>query len=114
MHRTETGAECILVGFEPSPRGRGRSGQMATFDDSLFGRVHVLTAGFLEGTLGPDERCEFESLLSNSAAARRVYLEYVQETACLRWLCVEEFPNVVELAKPADDDSQRVKSRRRR
>lgn len=86
---------------------------METIDDSLFVRIHALAAGFLEGTLGPAERSELESLLSTSAAARSVYLQYVQETACLRWLCVEEFPKVVELSKLAEAHSPRGKSRRR-
>ena len=76
---------------------------METFDDSLFSRVHALAVGLLEGTLAPDEQSELDSLILNSPAARKAYLEHVQESACLRWLCVEEFPAVVERAKmPAE------------
>jgi hypothetical protein len=71
---------------------------MDTFSDPLYSKVHALAVGLLEGTLAPQERLELETLLLENQAARQAYLEYVQETACLRWLCVEEFPNVVELA----------------
>src|SRR5262245_12172366 len=87
---------------------------MEAIDDTLFARIHALAAGFLEGTLAPAQRSELETLLLTSTAARNIYLQYVQETACLRWLCTEEFPNVVELSKPIEVNSSRGKSRRRR
>ena len=65
---------------------------METFSDPLYSKVHALAVGLLEGTLSPEERLELESLLLENPAARQAYLEYVQESACLRWLCVEEFP----------------------
>jgi ferric-dicitrate binding protein FerR (iron transport regulator) len=87
---------------------------MKEFDDSLFVRVHALTAGLLEGTLAPTERSELESLLASSPPAREAYLAYVQETACLRWLCVEQFPSVVELAPASNVESTSAKFNRRR
>ena len=64
---------------------------METNDDSLFARIHALAVGVLEDTLSSAEREELDSLLLDNPAARRAYLEHVQESACLRWLCVEEF-----------------------
>ncbi len=60
-------------------------------DENLFRRVHALAARQLETELTPAERQELDALLLESAAARRVYTEYVQETAGLRWLCHGEF-----------------------
>ena len=56
-----------------------------------FSRIHALALRMLEDTLSPTERQELESLLLENSAARRGYLEHVQESACLRWLCMEEF-----------------------
>ncbi len=86
---------------------------METLGDPLFSRVHALAVGLLEGTLAPVERLELETLLLENTEARQVYLEYVQESAGLRWLCVEEFPNVVELANTQKDWSRLRTSRRR-
>jgi FecR protein len=76
---------------------------MESFTDPLYSKVHALSVGLLEGTLAPEERLELESLLMESQAARQVYLDYMQESACLRWLCVEDFPNLVELANRTRD-----------
>lgn len=76
---------------------------MESLNDPLYSKVHALAVGLLEGTLAPEERLEFERLLLENQAARQAYLEYVQESACLRWLCVDEFPNVVELANRSRD-----------
>jgi len=62
-----------------------------TSHDSDFGKIHGFAVRLLEGTLSAAERQEFESLLMEDAAARRAYLEHMQESACLSWLCVEEF-----------------------
>src|SRR4051812_43190768 len=85
---------------------------METFDDPLFSKIHALAVGLLEGTLAPAKRLELEKLLLESPAARQAYLQHVQETACLRWLCVEEFPKAVRLANAPVDRSRT--SRRRR
>src|SRR5690242_13560291 len=86
---------------------------MESFTDPLYSKVHALAVGLLEGTLAPEERLELESLLLENQAARQAYLAYVQETACLRWLCVEEFPNVVELASRSRDLDRSGRSWRR-
>ena len=64
--------------------------------DPLFSKIHGLAVGLLEGTLSPVEQQELETLLLENPAARQVYLEHVQESAFLRWLCVEEFADVAE------------------
>ena len=87
---------------------------MNDFSDPLFSKVHALGVGLLEGTLGESERAELESLILSNPAARKAYLDYVRESACLRWLCVEEFPNVVELASAERRRTQPEKWRRKR
>jgi hypothetical protein len=86
---------------------------METFSDPLYSKVHALAVGLLEGTLGPQEQRELETLLIENQAARRAYIDYVQETACLRWLCVEEFPHVVQLASHRPGRSPAANPRRR-
>jgi hypothetical protein len=86
---------------------------METFNDPLYSKVHTLAVGLLEGTLAPEQRLELETLILENRAARQAYLDYVQESACLRWLCVEEFPNVVELANRSRDQAQSRSSWRR-
>jgi ferric-dicitrate binding protein FerR (iron transport regulator) len=63
---------------------------MANFDDPMYGRIHGLAVGLLEGALSDAQRQELESLLLDNPDARRAYLEHMQESACLSWLCVEE------------------------
>src|SRR4051812_49038322 len=87
---------------------------MHTSSDPLFERVHALAVGLFEGTLTPEKRQELDTLILTDPAARKAYLEHVQESACLRWLCVEEFPQVVELAIPSHDQWKPANSRRRR
>ena len=86
---------------------------METFNDPLYSKVHALAVGLLEGTLAPEERRELETLILENRAARQAYLDYVQESACLRWLCVEEFPNVVELANRSQGRARSGSSWRR-
>jgi hypothetical protein len=86
---------------------------MESFSDPLYSKVHALAVGLLEGTLAPAERLELETLLLENHAARRCYLEYVQENACLRWLCVEEFPSVIELANKTRDGARSGRGWRR-
>jgi hypothetical protein len=84
---------------------------MDELSDPLFEKIHAYAVGLLEGTLSSPERDELAALILSSPEARRVYLEYVQESACLRWLCVEEGPPVVELAakrhEPSDSSASR-------
>src|SRR6185436_8570324 len=84
---------------------------METFSDPLFEKVHALAVELLEGTLSPGGRHELETLILSNPAARKAYLEYVQESACLRWLCVEEGSQIVELAT-AREKLQAERSRR--
>src|SRR4051812_13675099 len=86
---------------------------METFGDPLYSKVHALAVGLLEGTLAPEERHELETMLLENQAARQAYLDYVQESACLRWLCVKEFPNMVELSSNRRDRSHAASPRRR-
>lgn len=55
-------------------------------DDDLLVRVHRLATGQLEGTLSDDERRSLVELLSADSVARRAYMEYMQDTASLRWI----------------------------
>ncbi len=86
---------------------------MENQSDQLFDKVHALAAGLVEGSLTPQARRELETLLLSSAAARKAYIEHVQETSCLRWLCVDEFPDLVELASSPEDQSRLRRLRRR-
>ena len=86
---------------------------METFSDPLYAKVHALAVGLLEGTLSAEERLELETLILENHDARRAYLDYVQESACLRWLCVEEFPDVIELANRSRDGDRSARSWRR-
>ena len=52
-----------------------------TSRDFDFGKIHGFAVRLLEGTLSAAERQEFESLLMEDAAARRAYLEHMQESA---------------------------------
>ena len=74
---------------------------METSDDNLFRKVHTLAQRQLEGALAPHEQREFAALLEESAAARRVYAEFVQETACIRWLCVDSMVGAPEAVTPS-------------
>ena len=85
---------------------------METSSDPLFGRIHALAVGVLEDTLSPAERQELELLLLENPAARRNYLEHVQESACLRWLCVEEFSDGIERCEPVQQARKWVGTRR--
>jgi hypothetical protein len=64
---------------------------MEAFDQKLFRRIHALCVGHLASSLTDAEHAELESMLRESAKARRLYVEYFQETACLRWHCLEDF-----------------------
>lgn len=81
---------------------------MDRFDHKLFRRIHALGMRRIESTLSDAEHAELESLLLESVEARRLYIEYFQETACLRWLCLEEYADsgsttpTVERAAVAD------------
>jgi ferric-dicitrate binding protein FerR (iron transport regulator) len=63
---------------------------MTHSSDPIYNRVHGLAVGLLEGALTDAQRQELESLLLDNPGARRAYLEHMQESACLSWLCVEE------------------------
>lgn len=54
-------------------------------DDELFLRVHRLVTAQLDGDASQAEREELDSLVRESAAARRLFCDYMSETAQLRW-----------------------------
>ena len=49
-------------------------------------QIHRLAIRQLDGTLSDQERVELGALLSADAAARRVYLEHMQDSVALRWM----------------------------
>ena len=53
--------------------------------DKLFQEIHELVTAQFEDRLGPEGHVRLESLISTDPAARRLYLEYVGQTASLRW-----------------------------
>jgi ferric-dicitrate binding protein FerR (iron transport regulator) len=63
---------------------------MENSDDKLFARIHSLALAQLDESLTPLQHQELESLLAESATARRLYASYFKQTACLRWLCLEQ------------------------
>jgi hypothetical protein len=69
---------------------------MDMWGNDLYRRLHELAQRRWDGAISPAEHQELESLLLESDAARRVYTEYVQETACLRWGCQQETVDAVE------------------
>src|SRR5262245_65755061 len=60
---------------------------MDKHDDFNVNETHSLALRQLEGTLSPNEQQRLALMLLEDAAARRTYLENMQESACLRWLC---------------------------
>jgi ferric-dicitrate binding protein FerR (iron transport regulator) len=82
---------------------------MSTPNDSLISRIHALSVRQLEDSLTPEEHRELESLLIENEAARKVYITYFQDTACLRWLCLEELSGSIE---PAQAVPMRVRQNR--
>jgi len=60
--------------------------------DNVYSRIHTLTVRQLDGELTEAEHAELQTLLLESPAARKAYVYYFQDTACLRWLCLEELP----------------------
>jgi ferric-dicitrate binding protein FerR (iron transport regulator) len=67
----------------------------------------------LDGSLTTAEHDELSTMLVKNAAARRAYVEYFQDTACLRWLCLEELSGAVEPMKSLrDNTATRAKGRR--
>lgn len=72
---------------------------MKTSDDNSFQRIRTLAMRQLDESLSIGEHEELESLLRESAAARQAYVEYFQDTASLRWLCLEELSSAIEPMK---------------
>lgn len=75
---------------------------MDTTKDPLFEKLHRLIVRLLEDSLLPGELEELTALLEKNPEARRAYVYYIQESACLRWLCVEDFDRAVTLASPSN------------
>jgi hypothetical protein len=53
--------------------------------DQTFSRLHDLAAAELDGAATADQRAELKSLLGRDPASRQLYVEYIQDTASLRW-----------------------------
>lgn len=86
---------------------------MQPVGDELYRKVHALAQRQLERTITPTEHAELQSLLEESEDARRLYTEYVQETACLRWGCQEEVAEAVECVLASPDEKIRAVTGRR-
>jgi hypothetical protein len=75
---------------------------MTERDEQLLARIHQLTAGQLEGALTEEQRAALDELLASDAGARRLYVEYMQDTASLRWISSGHYErHVVEPASVA-------------
>lgn len=86
---------------------------MPPSDDNALARIRVLAARQLDDSLTTAEHDELQSLLLTSAAARRAYVEYYQDTASLRWLCLEELSGAIEPSKTAPTSREALRPRRR-
>jgi ferric-dicitrate binding protein FerR (iron transport regulator) len=80
-------------------------------DANSNARIRELAMRQLDGSLTHAEHAELQSLLLESGPARRAYVEYFQDTACLRWLCLEQLSDVIE---PSKSLSPQIESPRRR
>ncbi|WP_428306928.1 FecR domain-containing protein [Lacipirellula sp.] len=58
---------------------------MINEQDEAFRRVHDLVAAKLDGAATAEELAELKQLLHDEPALREVYVEYIQDTASLRW-----------------------------
>lgn len=54
-------------------------------ENEPFRRLHDLAAAELDGAATPAQQEELRSLLGENADSRRLYVEYIQDTAGLRW-----------------------------
>jgi ferric-dicitrate binding protein FerR (iron transport regulator) len=87
---------------------------MATSNESLFSRIHTLSVRQLDESLTAEEHGELQTLLLENEAARKIYITSFQDTACLRWLCLEELSGAIEPAQAAPMDVHRNGALRRR
>jgi hypothetical protein len=85
---------------------------MTYFDDNAT-RIRALVMRQLDDSLTTAEHDEMQSLLLASEAARRAYVEYFQDTACLRWLCLEELAGAIEPSKTLRSPAASYPRRRR-
>jgi hypothetical protein len=79
--------------------------------NELLNRVYSLALAQLEGTLAAEEQRELESLIVENSTARRWYLQFVEESACLRWLCVDDVSHDVQPASLVLGDLRRPRRR---
>jgi ferric-dicitrate binding protein FerR (iron transport regulator) len=86
---------------------------MTSADHNSNARIRVLALRQLDDSLTPAEQDELESLLLQSESARRAYVEYFQDTACLRWLCLEELSCAIEPSKSLPPSVEPRRRRRR-
>lgn len=54
-------------------------------DNEVFRRLHDLAAAELDGSATLDEKAELKALLRDDPESRQLYVEYIQDTAGLRW-----------------------------
>ncbi|MBA4105971.1 MAG: hypothetical protein C0485_09450 [Pirellula sp.] len=54
-------------------------------ETEVFRRLHDLAAAELDGSATLDEKAELKALLRDDPASRQLYVEYIQDTAGLRW-----------------------------
>src|SRR5687768_234909 len=76
-------------------------------------QVHRLAIRQLDGVLTDDERAELVALLREDAAARRAYLEHMQDTVSLRWILSGHYDRRTALAI-AERGPESVRDSRRR
>lgn len=77
-------------------------------------RVHRLAIRQLEGSLSDQQRSELIGLLSDSAQARRVYLEHMQDSVSLRWMYSGHFDRRIALAIATHGPEAALTARRMR
>jgi ferric-dicitrate binding protein FerR (iron transport regulator) len=86
---------------------------MTSSDPNSNARIRVLALRQLDDSLTTAEHDELESLLLQNESPRRAYVEYFQDTACLRWLCLEELSCAIEPSKSLRPSAEPRHRRRR-
>lgn len=82
-------------------------------DRDLVGRIHDLVTRIQSPTATAGDRAALDELVRDSSEARRVFREYMNDTALLRWQCAGSPSDVArELAEIAPDLKRRASGRR--
>src|SRR5687768_2392519 len=82
-------------------------------DCDVAEQIHRLAICQVDGTLTDGERAELVALLKGDAAARRAYLEHMQDTVSLRWMFSGHLNRRAAL-ELAEHGPERLHARRRR